>query len=156
MRKYCVVFILAIVILLSTAEQARAPLLPPMPWQPLSIPRVIHDPRVELLAAIIYAEARGECFTGQVAVGAVVLNRVNDTRFPNTVCDVIHQPRQFCPVPGGLSEPGDVATQAARTALAGADPTGGALYFYNPVVSNCEWIFSRTTLCDIGRHRFAK
>ncbi|MCG8400869.1 MAG: cell wall hydrolase [Firmicutes bacterium] len=152
----CVAVIFATIILMATPGQAHAPLLPPALWQPMALPRVIQDPRVELLAHLIHAEARGECFTGQVAVGSVVLNRVRDHRFPGTVHAVIHQPRQFCPVPTGLLEPGDTATQAARSALAGADPTGGALYFYNSAISDCDWIRTRGTVCDIGRHRFAK
>ncbi len=111
-----------------------------------------------LLAQLIYAESRGEIFEGQVAVGAVVLNRVKDPRFPNTIRDVIYEPWQFEPVLNGQINltPDAVAIQAADAALSGADPTGGALYFFNPSKADGSFFNTLTYLCTIGNHAFYK
>ena len=112
-----------------------------------------------LLARIISAEARGEPYQGQVAVGAVVLNRVKHPSFPNSVSGVIYQPRAFSSVSDGnfASTPiPDSARKAAQDALNGSDPTGGAIYFYNPAKSSSAWIFSRPVVLTIGDHVFAK
>ena len=106
----------------------------------------------ELLAALIHAEARGESFDGKVAVGAVVMNRVDDPRWPDTVEAVVLQPGQFAEPTEATPE----AERAAREALQGHDPTGGAVYFYNPEVSRCGWIVTRETVTEIGGHRFAR
>lgn len=92
---------LTAILILTTPTPAQAPLLPPAPWEPRPMPREIQDPRVDLLARLIHAEARGESFTGQVAVAAVVMNRVRDPRWPNTVREVIHQRGQFAPLSRG-------------------------------------------------------
>lgn len=113
---------------------------------------------LEYLARIIHGEARGEPFRGQVAVGAVVINRVHDARFPNTIREVIMARNQFTAVTDGqfYLEPSDTSFRAAREALAGADPTGGALYFYNPATArNMEWFRTLRTLVQIGNHVFA-
>jgi len=109
-----------------------------------------------LLAQLIYAESRGEIFEGQVAVGAVVLNRVKDPRFPNTIRDVIYQPWQFETVQDGQINltPDAVARRAADAALSGADPTGGALYFFNPSKTDGSFFNTLTYLCTIGNHAF--
>lgn len=110
-----------------------------------------------LLARVIFAEARGEPFEGQVAVGAVVLNRVRSPRFPNTIEEVIYQPGQFKPVEDGTINliPDDTAIKAARLALAGEDPTKGALYFYNPKIAKNGWWFEkREKMAIIGDHIF--
>lgn len=110
-----------------------------------------------LLARCIYGEARGESYTGQVAVGAVVLNRVKSPDFPNTISGVIYQKHAFTAVSDGQINltPDQTAINAAKDALNGWDPTGGCLYYYNPVTATSEWIFSRETVITIGKHVFA-
>lgn len=109
-----------------------------------------------LLARLISAEARGEPYVGQVAVGAVVMNRVEHPSFPNDIAGVIYQPGAFsCLQDGQWDEPvADSAYRAAREALAGADPTGGAIYYFNPQTATSEWIWSRPEILTIGNHRF--
>ena len=112
-----------------------------------------------LLCRMISAEARGEPYTGQVAVGAVILNRVKHPSFPNTVAGVLFQPGAFSPVADGqfyAVSITDSARRAAQDALNGWDPTGGAIYFYNPAKSTSKWIFSRPVVLTIGEHVFAK
>ena len=111
------------------------------------------------LCRMISAEARGEPYTGQVAVGAVILNRVRHPAFPNTVAGVLFQPGAFSPVADGQFYRvtiTDSARKAAQDALNGWDPTGGAIYFYNPAKSTSQWIFSRPVVLTIGEHVFAK
>lgn len=110
-----------------------------------------------LLAKVIYAEARGESYTGQVAIGAVVLNRVRDSRFPNTVSGVIYQPWAFTAVNDGQIklEPNSKAYQAADDALNGWDPTYGSVYYYNPKTATSSWIRSTKYVTTIGNHIFA-
>ncbi|MGN0788267.1 MAG: spore cortex-lytic enzyme [Candidatus Onthoplasma sp.] len=110
-----------------------------------------------LLAKVIYAEARGESYTGQVAIGAVVLNRVKDSRFPNTIAGVIYQPWAFTAVNDGQInlEPNQTAYQAADDALNGWDPTYGCVYYYNPATATSKWIWSTTKVTQIGKHVFA-
>ncbi|MBR4889140.1 MAG: spore cortex-lytic enzyme [Clostridia bacterium] len=109
-----------------------------------------------LLARVISAEARGEPYEGQVAVGAVILNRIAHPSFPNTLAGVIYQPLAFsCLNDGGINAPvAESAYRAARDAINGWDPSGGAVYYYNPVKSTSEWIFSRPVILTIGEHRF--
>ncbi len=110
-----------------------------------------------LLARCIYGEARGECYTGQVAVGAVVLNRVKSSEFPNTISGVIYQKNAFTAVNDGQINltPNQTAINAAQDAMNGWDPSYGSLYYYNPVTATSSWIFSRETVTTIGRHVFA-
>lgn len=110
-----------------------------------------------LLAKVIYAEARGESYTGQVAIGAVVLNRVEDSRFPNTIAGVIYQPWAFTAVNDGQInlEPNATAYQAADDALNGWDPTYGSVYYYNPQTATSSWIWTTTYVTQIGNHIFA-
>lgn len=112
---------------------------------------------IYLLAKLIYAESRGEPYTGQVAVGAVVLNRVDDPGFPNTLQGVIYQPWAFtCTHDGQFGlEPNSTAYEAAQDAMNGWDPSYGCLYYYNPAVATSQWIFSRQTVVTIGNHVFA-
>ncbi len=112
---------------------------------------------VALLARLIYGEARGESYTGQVAVGAVVLNRVKSASFPNTISGVIYQPYAFTAVSDGQINmtPNASCTEAAKAAMNGWDPTNGAIYYYNPKTATSKWIFSRTTTITIGNHVFA-
>lgn len=111
---------------------------------------------VNLLAKVISAEARGEPYTGQVAVGAVILNRIQHPSFPSTLAGVIYQPGAFsCLNDGGINAPiSQSAYKAARDAINGWDPSGGAIYYYNPAKATSGWIFSRPVLTVIGSHRF--
>lgn len=111
---------------------------------------------VELLARLISAEARGEPYTGQVAVGAVVLNRVESPAFPNSMSGVIYQSGAFTCLQDGQfwGSVSDSAYQAARDALNGWDPSGGAIYYFNPDTATSSWIWSRPLITIIGKHRF--
>ena len=111
---------------------------------------------VALLARVISAEARGEPYSGQVAVGAVILNRVEHPSFPNTIAGVVYQPGAFsCMDDGQFEQPvADSAYQAAREALNGSDPSGGAIYYFNPATATSSWIWSRPLIKVIGKHRF--
>lgn len=110
-----------------------------------------------LLAKCIYAEARGESYTGQVAVGAVILNRVRSSSFPNTISGVIYQKGAFTAVDDGQInlEPNQTAINAATDAMNGWDPTYGCIYYYNPAIATSSWIFGRKTVTTIGKHVFA-
>ena len=114
------------------------------------------DASVDLLARVISAEARGEPYSGQVAVGAVILNRVEHPSFPNTIAGVVYQPGAFtCMVDGQFNEPvAESAVRAARDALNGVDPSGGAIYYFNPATATSSWIWSRPFILQIGNHRF--
>lgn len=109
-----------------------------------------------LLARLISAEARGESYTGQVAVGAVVLNRVEHPSFPNTISGVIYQKGAFsCLDDGQFNQPvAESSYRAAQDALNGWDPSGGAIYYYNPVTATNQWIRSRPVIIQIGKHLF--
>ncbi len=111
---------------------------------------------VALLARLISAEARGESYSGQVAVGAVVMNRMRHSSFPNSMSGVIYQPGAFsCLTDGQWNQPvADSAYKAARAALAGTDPSGGAIYYFNPSTATSKWIWSRPHILTIGKHRF--
>lgn len=113
---------------------------------------------VQLLARAINGEARGEPYEGQVAVGAVILNRVKSPKFPNTIAGVIYEPGAFTAVSDGqinvaISESSTVV-KAARDALNGWDPSGGAIYYFNPATATNKWIWSRPLIKTIGKHRF--
>lgn len=112
---------------------------------------------VQLLAKIISAESRGEPYQGQVAVGAVIMNRISHPSFPNTLSGVIYQEGAFsCLYDGGVNAAVvDSAYQAAREAINGSDPTGGAIYYYNPAKTTNKWIWSRQVIAVIGAHNFA-
>lgn len=113
---------------------------------------------LNLLAHLVYAEARGESYTGQVGVAAVVLNRVKSSSFPNTVAGVIYQSGAFSVVSDGQInlEPNQTARNAARDAMNGWDPTYGAIYYFNPNTATSPWIWSRPVTVVIGNHRFCK
>lgn len=119
---------------------------------------VSRSDEVYTLAQAVNGEARGEPYIGQVAVAAVILNRVDDPRFPKTIAGVIFQPGAFSAVDDGqmFLEPGDSAIRAARDALNGWDPSGGALYYYNPAKTTNQWIWSRPIIKVIGSHYFCK
>lgn len=109
-----------------------------------------------LLARIISAEARGEPYVGQVAVGAVVLNRVEHPSFPDSVSGVVYQPGAFTAITDGQINEAitESAYRAAKEALNGSDPTGGAIYYYNPSKTSNKWIRSRPVITQIGEHLF--
>lgn len=111
---------------------------------------------VELLARVISAEARGEPYAGQVAVGAVILNRVEHPSFPSSVAGVVYQPGAFtCMTDGQIDQPvAESAVRAAQEALNGSDPSDGAIYYFNPSTATSVWIWSRPLIKTIGKHRF--
>ena len=115
---------------------------------------------IQLMARAINGEARGEPYEGQVAVGAVILNRVKDSRFPNSISGVIYQPGAFTAVSDGqinaaISE-GSTVYKAAQDAINGWDPTSGCVYYFNPNTGTNKWIWSRPLVKTIGKHRFCK
>lgn len=112
---------------------------------------------VYLLARLIHSEARGESYTGQVAVGAVVLNRVKSSSFPNTISGVVYQRNAFTAVSDGQINlaPDNTAIRAAKDAMNGWDPSYGSLYYYNPAIATSKWILTRKVVVTIGNHIFA-
>lgn len=114
----------------------------------------------QLLARAINGEARGEPYEGQVAVGAVILNRVKSPDFPNTIAGVIYQPGAFTAVADGQInvpiDPNSTVYKAAQDALNGWDPTHGCIYYWNPATATSKWIWSRKVVVKIGKHNFAK
>ena len=116
-----------------------------------------HESEVYTLARLVHAEARGEPYVGQVAVAAVVLNRVRSAAFPNTISGVVYQAGAFdCVADGQINlTPGSDALRAARDAMNGWDPTGGCVYYYNPATATSAWIWSREVRLTIGAHVFA-
>ena len=113
---------------------------------------------LNLLARLVYGEARGEPYTGQVAVAAVVLNRVKSSKFPNSIAGVIYQPGAFDVVSDGQinMSPNSTAIKAAQDALNGWDPSYGSIYYFNPNTATSSWIWSRPHVVTIGNHRFCK
>ena len=119
-----------------------------------------YNSNLNLLARVIYGEARGEPYEGQVAVGAVILNRVKDSRFPNSISGVIYQSGAFTAVSDGqinvTIKEDTTVYKAARDAMNGWDPTGGCVYYFNPSTATNKWIWSRPLVKTIGKHRFCK
>lgn len=115
---------------------------------------------LQLMARAINGEARGESYEGQVAVGAVILNRVKSSKFPNTIAGVIYEPGAFTAVSDGqINVPIDensTVYKAAQDALNGWDPTNGCLYYFNPNTATNSWIWSKTIVKTIGKHHFCK
>ena len=115
---------------------------------------------IQLMARAINGEARGEPYEGQVAVGAVILNRVKSSKFPNTISGVIYQSGEFTAVTDGqINQPieeGSSVYKAAQDAKNGWDPTGGCIYYFNPATATNKWIWSRPVVKTIGKHRFCK
>ena len=113
---------------------------------------------INLLSRIIYSDSRGEPYAGQVAVGAVVLNRVKSSSFPNSIAGVIYQSGAFDAVSDGQINltPNSTAKKAAQDALNGWDPSYGAIYYFNPSTATNKWIWSRPMTVTIGKHRFCK
>ena len=126
----------------------------------VSLAKTTNTSDVQLMARAINGEARGEPYEGQVAVGAVILNRVKDSRFPNSISGVIYQSGAFTAVADGqinaaISE-GSTVYKAAQDAMNGWDPTGGCVYYFNPATATNKWIWSRPLIKTIGKHRFCK
>ncbi len=115
---------------------------------------------LQLMARAVNGEARGEPYTGQVAVAAVILNRVNHSSFPNTVAGVIYQPGAFTAVSDGQInapiESNSTVYKACQDAMNGWDPSGGAIYYFNPDTATSSWIWSRELIVQIGKHRFCR
>ena len=113
---------------------------------------------MNLLSRLVYAEARGEPYKGQVAVAAVVLNRVSNPNFPNSISGVIYQSGAFDVVSDGQINliPNSTAKKAAQDALNGWDPTSGCIYYFNPNTATSKWIWSRPQVMQIGKHIFCK
>lgn len=128
--------------------------------QNISYAATSHTSDIQLMARAINGEARGEPYEGQVAVGAVILNRVKDSRFPNSISGVIYQSGAFTAVSDGqinasIDEDSTVY-KAAQDAMNGWDPTGGCVYYFNPDTATNSWIWSRPHVITIGKHRFCK
>ena len=126
----------------------------------VSLAKTTSTSDIQLMARAINGEARGEPYEGQVAVGAVILNRVKDSRFPNSISGVIYQPGAFTAVSDGqinasISE-GSTVYKAAQDAMNGWDPSYGAIYYFNPSTATNKWIWSRPMTVTIGKHRFCK
>jgi N-acetylmuramoyl-L-alanine amidase len=117
---------------------------------------VTNSKDVDLVARLINGEARGEPYEGQVAVGAVILNRTRDSRFPSTIAGVIYQPGAFTAIVDGQinAKIKESSIRAARDALNGWDPSGGAVFYYNPAKTTNKWIWSRPLIKIIGKHKF--
>lgn len=127
-------------------------------WQVGSNRLGLSEQDIKLMANAVYGEARGEPYVGQVAVAAVILNRVESPSFPNTVSGVIFQPGAFTAVADGQIwlTPNDTALKAVQDALSGYDPTGGCIYYFNPATATSKWIWSRPQVKTIGKHIFCK
>ncbi len=113
---------------------------------------------IRLISNAVYGESRGEPYIGQIAVAAVILNRLEDKRFPNTVSGVIFQPGAFTAVADGqiYLTPNEKARKAVVDAINGTDPTGGCNYYFNPVTATSKWIWSRPQVKKIGKHIFCR
>lgn len=117
----------------------------------------LSEQEIYALAKVVHGEARGESFTGQVAIAAVVINRINSDKFGKTVLEVIFEPGAFTAVADGQYhlEPDASAFKAVESALQGWDPTGGAIYYWNPHTATSKWVWSRPVINQIGKHVFA-
>nr|WP_157184287.1 spore cortex-lytic enzyme [Evansella cellulosilytica] len=124
----------------------------------INVPEGFSDNDIQLMAQAVYGEARGEPYVGQVAVAAVILNRIQSPIFPNTVSGVIFEPRAFTAVADGqiYMTPNETARKAVIDAINGQDPSGNALYYFNPVTATSGWIWSRPQIKQIGKHIFCK
>lgn len=124
----------------------------------VNVPQGYSQNDIQLLANAVYGESRGEPYVGQVAVAAVILNRVESPTFPNTASGVIFEPRAFTAVADGQIwlTPNETAKEAVLDAINGWDPSGNALYYFNPVTATSDWIWSRPQIKQIGKHIFCK
>ena len=128
----------------------------PTPNKGTNVPNGYSQNDIKILANAVYGESRGEPYIGQVAVAAVILNRVSSSSFPNTVAGVIYEPRAFTAVADGQINltPNETAKKAVLDAINGWDPSGGAIYYFNPDTATSKWIWSRPQIKKIGRHIF--
>ncbi|WP_404456359.1 spore cortex-lytic enzyme [Virgibacillus necropolis] len=124
----------------------------------INVPEGFSQNDIQLMANAVYGESRGEPYVGQVAVASVILNRVESPSFPNTVSGVIFEPRAFTAVADGQIwlTPNETAKQAVIDAINGWDPSGNAIYYFNPVTATSDWIWSRPQIKKIGKHIFCK
>jgi len=124
----------------------------------VNVPSGFSQNDIQLMANAVHGEARGEPYNGQVAVAAVILNRVNSPSFPNTVAGVIFEPRAFTAVADGQIwlEPNPTSKKAVMDAINGWDPTGNAIYYFNPDTATSAWIWSRPQIKQIGKHIFCR
>lgn len=143
-----------------TAQKPAAPkpATPPKKPTAANTPGGFSSNDIRLMANAVYGESRGEPYIGQVAVAAVILNRVNSSSFPNTVSGVIYEPRAFTAVADGQINltPNETAKKAVLDAINGIDPTGDAIYYFNPDTATSPWIWSRPQIKRIGKHIFCK
>jgi N-acetylmuramoyl-L-alanine amidase len=123
-----------------------------------NVPKGFSQNDIQLMANAVYGEARGEPYIGQVAVAAVILNRLEHPSFPDTIAGVIFQPGAFTAVADGQIwlTPNETAKKAVLDAINGWDPTGGAIYYFNPETATNAWIWSRPQIKQIGKHIFCK
>jgi len=151
MRKRCVYAALVLMVAVNVVAAVPATALAYSPWDT----SYTHD-ELMLMARVIYGEAAGEPYIGKVAVGAVVLNRVRSPLFPDTIAEVIYEPWQFSCVGNWMfnSYPDQDSIRAAKDALAGWDPTGGALYYFNYHIVTNSWLWSKPVARIIGNHLF--
>jgi N-acetylmuramoyl-L-alanine amidase len=140
------------------APEQAAPTPPPKKPTASNTPGGFSSNDIQLMANAVYGESRGEPYTGQVAVAAVILNRVNSASFPNTVSGVIFEPRAFTAVADGQIwlTPNETAKKAVLDAINGIDPTGNAIYYFNPDTATSGWIWTRPQIKRIGKHIFCK
>ncbi|HLR65091.1 MAG TPA: spore cortex-lytic enzyme [Pseudogracilibacillus sp.] len=124
----------------------------------VNVPSGFSQNDIKLMANAVHGEARGEPYEGQVAVAAVILNRIKDNHFPDSISGVIFEPRAFTAVADGQIwlEPNDTATRAVLDAINGWDPTGNATYYFNPDTATSPWIWTRPQIKRIGKHIFCK
>ncbi|CAM5785324.1 spore cortex-lytic enzyme [Brevibacillus borstelensis] len=128
-----------------------------MTWKKLK-KVTVNRSEMQMLAQLVYSEARGEPYVGQVAVAAVVMNRLQSSNFPNSIQEIIFQPYAFTAIDDGQYwlTPGKTAYRAAYEAVRGWDPSGNALFYFNPKTATSKWIWSRPQIKKIGSHIFAK
>lgn len=141
----------------NNANNANDPAPTPAPTA-MNVPEGYSQNDIQLMANAVHGEARGEPYVGQVAVAAVILNRIESSTFPNTAAGVIFEPRAFTAVADGQIwlTPNETAKQAVIDAINGWDPSGGALYYFNPNTATSDWIWSRPQIKKIGKHIFCK
>ena len=148
----CIIFVIAVVFLIVLGSGIGT--------EKISYAASSGTSDIQLMARAINGEARGEPYEGQVAVGAVILNRVKSSQFPNTIAGVIYQSGAFTAVSDGqINAPideGSTVYKAAQDAMNGWDPTGGCIYYFNPSTATNKWIWSRPLVKTIGKHRFCK
>lgn len=139
------------------AQQGQQGQQEPKVQQAVNTPKGFSENDIKLMSNAVYGEARGEPYVGQVAVAAVILNRLNSASFPNDVAGVIFEPRAFTAVADGQIwlEPNETARKAVLDAINGWDPTGGSTYYFNPDTATSGWIWTRPQVIKIGKHIFA-